>query len=275
MKNNNFEGLKRVIILTNTNSIKGRSIFRSIKHTNIEIEKVIAIDTDFLYYIKLFKFVSKRVGFFQAIIFSFLKIFGDFIHELFFCNLKSLNYLTSKYKVPIVYIKGRRNWQKLASNLIDNCDSKIIIIGQIGILGHDFDLNRNDRLILNSHPGKLPEFRGLDSFKWAILKNDWENLACSIHVVREKIDAGEIIKINNYNWRKLNWFFIDRQLLIISGNDLVKFLLNLNSKDPVKQILMNSKKQINQFNLHHKMNILTEFKCLGLYLFKKYLERKQ
>ena len=130
-------------------------------------------------------------------------------------------------------------------------------------------------MILNSHPGKLPEFRGLDSFKWAILKNDWKTLLCSIHVVREKIDAGEIIKINNYDWRKLNYFFVDRQLLIISGNDLVNFLLNLNSKDPVKHILMNSKKQINQFNLHHKMNILTEFKCLGIYLFKKYLERKK
>ena len=271
MGNNNFQ----VIILTNTSSIKGRSIFKSIKETNLEIEKVIAIDTNFFYYIKLFRFVSKRVGFFQAIIFAFLKIIGDFIHELFFCNFRSLNYLASKYKVPIVYLKGGRDWEKKASKAIDDCYSKIIIIGQIGILGNDFDLNRNDRLILNSHPGKLPNFRGLDSFKWAILSNDWGNLACTIHIVREKIDAGEIIRINYYNWKKLNWFFVDRELLVMSGNDLVKFLSNLKSKDPVKEILKNSKKQINQSNLYHKMNIFNELKCLVIYLHKKYIKIKK
>ena len=185
-----------VILMTNYNSIKGRKIFQTLIEKNIRTEKIVAIDTNIQYNIKLFQFVSKRIGWIETIIFSIYKLTSDYIHELFFCNLECLDNLALRNKTPIVHIKYNNNWQQKASETIDDSIAKIIIMGQVGILGKDFDLKRNDRLFLNSHPGKLPEYRGLDSFKWAILQKDWDKLSCTIHIAREKIDAGEIIEVN-------------------------------------------------------------------------------
>ncbi len=45
--------------------------------------------------------------------------------------------------------------------------------------------------ILNLHPGILPLNRGLDTHKWAILKN-WAQ-GVTAHLIDEKVDAGKII----------------------------------------------------------------------------------
>jgi len=45
--------------------------------------------------------------------------------------------------------------------------------------------------ILNVHSGLIPNSRGLDSFKWAILKN--EPLGNTLHIINEEADAGKII----------------------------------------------------------------------------------
>lgn len=48
-----------------------------------------------------------------------------------------------------------------------------------------------DKKILNAHPGIIPNSRGLDSFKWAILKD--RPLGITLHYIDEKVDCGEII----------------------------------------------------------------------------------
>ena len=263
----------KVILLTNANSIKGRSMLISIQNSNLEIERVIVINTNIKYYLKLFKFVSKRVGLIQAIIFSVLKLISDNIHELIFYNIKNLSSLIKEYRVSPIYIKGDENWENKANRAIESCDSKIVVIGQVGILGKEFNLERNDRLIINSHPGMLPKYRGLDSFKWAILKNDWDSIKSTIHIVRGKIDGGEILQINTFDWRKLNWFFIDRELLIISGNHLIKFISNLKSENIVKEIIDKSENQKKEYRLYHKMSLLNEFKSFKKYIYNKYLKK--
>ena len=259
-----------VILLTNSNSITARSIVNTIQQSNIIIEKVILVDQNLDYYINLFKFVSKRVGLFQTLIFSFIKLSSDLIHELFFCDLPNLITLLKEYKLPYMSIEATNDWQHIASKAIDTCNSRVILIGQTGILHKEFNLDRNDRIFLNCHPGKLPYYRGIDSFKWTILKQDWDSLASTIHIVRDKIDGGEIININKYNWRQLNWFFVDRELLILSGKHLVRYLTDISYGTILQFSLNHSKIQNNNSNLYYKMGILKEIKTLFLYLLKRY-----
>lgn len=49
----------------------------------------------------------------------------------------------------------------------------------------------NSGKILNGHAGLIPSVRGLDSFKWAILKD--LPLGNTLHRIDEKADAGEVI----------------------------------------------------------------------------------
>ncbi|MCX7748459.1 MAG: formyltransferase family protein [Clostridia bacterium] len=48
-----------------------------------------------------------------------------------------------------------------------------------------------NRIIINAHPGLLPENRGLDAFKWSII-NEWP-IGVSLHVIDEYIDRGIIL----------------------------------------------------------------------------------
>lgn len=47
------------------------------------------------------------------------------------------------------------------------------------------------RVILNAHPGLLPENRGLDAFKWSIINS--RPVGVSLHAIDENIDQGTLL----------------------------------------------------------------------------------
>ncbi|MBB1421382.1 formyl transferase [Pseudoalteromonas sp. SG43-7] len=49
-----------------------------------------------------------------------------------------------------------------------------------------------DHIIINAHPGLLPENRGIDAFKWSIVNK--QPIGISLHVINKHIDAGRILK---------------------------------------------------------------------------------
>ena len=50
----------------------------------------------------------------------------------------------------------------------------------------------NSYKVINSHPGYLPDIKGLDALKWAILYK--ENIGVTTHFINEQIDGGLIIE---------------------------------------------------------------------------------
>jgi len=50
--------------------------------------------------------------------------------------------------------------------------------------------------ILNSHPGLLPEYRGVDTVPWAVLNGD--PLGASIHFIDPGIDTGPIVRQQSF-----------------------------------------------------------------------------
>lgn len=63
-----------------------------------------------------------------------------------------------------------------------------ILIGGAGILHSDF---AEDFDIINSHPGYLPNVRGLDALKWAIY--DGQPIGVTTHYISENTDEGDLI----------------------------------------------------------------------------------
>lgn len=66
------------------------------------------------------------------------------------------------------------------SGLFLHCTAKIVPAAFIG-----------DRLILNSHPGLLPQNRGVDALKWSII-NNWP-IGQTLHIIDARIDCGAIL----------------------------------------------------------------------------------
>ncbi len=70
----------------------------------------------------------------------------------------------------------------------DECD--IYIVAGSGLLSKECLQNKR---ILNAHPGIIPQSRGLDAFKWALLKD--HPLGVSLHYIDENVDCGEIVAV--------------------------------------------------------------------------------
>lgn len=65
----------------------------------------------------------------------------------------------------------------------------ILLICGAGILPEKFI---DEHCIINSHPGYIPDCRGLDSYKWAIYEG--HPIGVTTHFVGRYVDAGEIIE---------------------------------------------------------------------------------
>lgn len=64
-----------------------------------------------------------------------------------------------------------------------------ILIGGAGLLPKELALNHK---IINSHPGYLPNVKGLDAFKWAIYNG--QPIGVTTHYISDKADEGELIE---------------------------------------------------------------------------------
>ena len=266
--------MNKILILTNKNSVSGKSLINESIKEKLDIEEVILLEQNLLYYLKLFRFVLKRVGLIETIIFSVLKLVSEFIHEKFFYNSENIDQLLRKNNLNFKTFKSEKNLQIKLSNYIDEKESRVILIGQTGILGKEFNLFRKDRLFINCHPGDLPYYRGIDSFKWAILENKLNSLKISIHIVREKIDAGELLYKEKYDYKNISWFFSDRQLLIISGKKLARYIKKISDKNCLKENILKIAMHQESKMLRFKMNLIKEIKTYFLFKSIKKFNRK-
>ena len=67
-------------------------------------------------------------------------------------------------------------------------NTKILVCGA-GILPDNFIKKYK---VINSHPGYIPEVRGLDSLKWAIILK--KKIGVTTHLIGDEVDAGYIIE---------------------------------------------------------------------------------
>lgn len=67
----------------------------------------------------------------------------------------------------------------------------IALAGFMRILGPEF-IQRFEGRMLNIHPSLLPKYKGLDTHQRALDSGDAVH-GCSVHVVTEELDAGEVV----------------------------------------------------------------------------------
>ena len=125
--------MNKVLILTNKNSISGKSLILESIRQKLDIEEVILLDQNLSYYLKLFRFFLKKVGLLETILFSIIKLLSEFIHEKFHYNSWDIKQLIRVNKLKSKTFKNDKNWQIKLSNYIDKKESKVIVIGQTGL----------------------------------------------------------------------------------------------------------------------------------------------
>lgn len=95
----------------------------------------------------------------------------------------------NRYEIGYIEING---WEEGYSKNLDypsQEDSPVVFLTCIAkIIPESFISNR---VILNAHPGLLPENRGLDAFKWSIINT--QSIGVSLHAINEHIDEGTLL----------------------------------------------------------------------------------
>jgi len=87
---------------------------------------------------------------------------------------------------------GREDYDRALSTALDDFDvGTIALAGFMRILSPWFVEEWRGRM-LNIHPSLLPKYRGLDTHARALEAGDKVS-GCSVHVVTEELDAGEIL----------------------------------------------------------------------------------
>jgi phosphoribosylglycinamide formyltransferase-1 len=87
---------------------------------------------------------------------------------------------------------GKQEYDQLLSAALDDHDvGTIALAGFMRILSPWFVGEWNGRIV-NIHPSLLPKYRGLDTHARALEAGDSLS-GCSVHVVTEELDAGEVL----------------------------------------------------------------------------------
>ncbi len=75
--------------------------------------------------------------------------------------------------------------------LVNNQIDFVCLAGYMKVLSKDF-IKKWENKILNIHPSLLPKYKGLNTYQRALDNGDKE-AGCSVHLVTEIIDSGEIL----------------------------------------------------------------------------------
>ncbi len=179
----------RIVVLTNNGSIFGKKLINELMARNIHIEAAVVIRQPLGYYLKLFNYVKRRVGFFDAALFSIQRVLST--------KEKLPRWRTNKFVdryeemgIRIIYTKSTNS--KQTAECLKELKPDLLLLGQTGIIRKCI-IQIPKLGTLNAHSGILPYYRGIDCEKWAIFSDDLENIGCTVHWVDTGIDAGSMI----------------------------------------------------------------------------------
>ncbi len=97
----------------------------------------------------------------------------------------------NKIKIKIIDFSKKREINDLLKILKFNNIRLICLAGFLKILSKDFIKSFKGKII-NIHPSLLPKYKGLNTHQ-RVLENNEKMTGCSVHLVNEKLDSGEII----------------------------------------------------------------------------------
>ncbi len=90
------------------------------------------------------------------------------------------------------YRHDRRSFdRKINEALVEARVDVICLAGFMRILGEDFVRNWENR-VLNIHPSLLPDYKGLDTHRRAILDGR-DQAGCTVHLVTVELDSGPVV----------------------------------------------------------------------------------
>lgn len=119
-------------------------------------------------------------------------------------------------------------------------NDRIVLVAGAGLLPEDFI---SSHIVINSHPGYIPNCRGLDAFKWAIYEK--QPMGVTTHIIGKHVDAGDIIERRTINVYDTDSFHALAQR--VYENEVSMLIESLTKINEISEVLPG------EFELHKRM----------------------
>ncbi len=224
----------KIAVITKKNSYYGLRLINLLKRENIPVDLAVVVNQSIGEAIRLFVSVGRKIGLIDTIFESI--------------SIMNKDYSASKVKIwrgfPLVrkydelcnkvFYCSDHNSRQAAMELI-NLQPDLILLGQSGII-KDNIIKIPKIGVLNSHPGILPKYRGIDVAYWALFNDDIEGVGSTIHFVDSGVDTGPVILTKRYNFTgKENLAQLQENIYEDCLDLFVCTLKNIELIKPVKQ----------------------------------------
>jgi methionyl-tRNA formyltransferase len=177
----------------------------------------------------LFQFVRRRIGWLEALIFGVIRVVHDWLGARSQQRREDLVTDVNALAERVVHGQGTNTASTLAA--LRELAPDVIVIGQTGILRKR--LLSIPRLgTLNGHPGVLPNYRGIDSFQWAILNGEPENVGATVHWVDSGVDTGPILRVERFAARDESILATEDALFRLSARLLAEVVRSMSAEAP-------------------------------------------
>lgn len=225
----------KIVVLTNKGSHFGKKVLNAFIENKIELAGVVLVNQPVHYHWKLLKYVYTRVGVLDTCYFSIKHIVtpspkehDPFIHQY--------------SKMPFDFHTSRGTNSQETQQALERLSPDILILGQTGIIRSKI-LSIPRIGTLNTHPGILPYYRGIDCAMWAIYNNDFKNIGSTVHWVDAGVDTGPILQTMPYTLKSSDTLnTIDNTLYDLCVRNLMATL----SSDKIKSESKTQDRQIGQ-----------------------------
>ena len=155
--------------------------------------------------------------------------------------------LINKEKISFKSFKSDNIDQKRIVNFLLNLKEKVFVYSGYTskIIKNKHILNK--KILLHSHTGKLPEYKGSTTIYYSLIKN--KKIYCTTFVMNNEIDKGKILLIKKYKLMK-EIKNIDKYDNQIRAKNMLLTLNNFNQLIKSKKKYTNVEKNKNYFIIH-------------------------
>ncbi|GAB6179349.1 hypothetical protein JCM14036_06680 [Desulfotomaculum defluvii] len=178
---------REMAVLTRADSVFGMNFLRELASKGIKPYIICVEYTTFSKRIRMAKSLAKKIGWVDALRYNIKFWKPIFRRALSFGRRNPLpNYDGLAEKI----VKCRDINDEVVVSALKTSGIKKVVLAQSGIIRKPIlDLGK---WVINCHPGRLPELRGVDVIRWALLER--RAVEVTLHIVDSGIDTGKILK---------------------------------------------------------------------------------
>jgi len=179
----------KVVILTREKSYFGGLVLKEAVQQGLKINLVISQEWRFKQKYKRFKAYSNKYGFTNILSSKFFEIIDVIIQRIRGkSGCQKIEDIAKNHNIPFVTVP-KLNGNKTVE-ILNSLSPDVLLLGGVGIISPNL-IKSVSKGVLNSHPGKLPEYRGSYVVRWALLNKD--PIVITVHLVDASIDTGDIL----------------------------------------------------------------------------------